>query len=125
AKKFYEKKPSEYPNYVVSSGPYMLKNDSSGKVLGIGYQPGKSATLVRNPNWNASTDFRPAYVDQVNISIGGDPNVIGRQVLEGSDMVQSDAPAASILKLALQQHRSQLVISGGGGAGDRYVAVNN
>ena len=111
AKKFDAKKPSEYGNYQVATGPYMLKNDAAGKVLGIGYQPGKSATLVRNPNWNASTDFRPAYLDQINISIGGDPNVIGRQVLEGSHMVQTDAPAAPILKLAFQQHRSQLQIS--------------
>jgi peptide/nickel transport system substrate-binding protein len=125
AAKFDAKKPSEYANYQVATGPYMLKANSAGKVLGTGYQPGKSATLVRNPNWNASTDYRPAYLNQINISIGGDANVIGRQVLEGSDMVQSDAPAAPIVKLALQQHPSQLVISGGGGAGDRYIAVNN
>jgi peptide/nickel transport system substrate-binding protein len=125
AAKFDAKKPSEYVNYQVASGPYMLKANGEGKVLGTGYQPGKSATLVRNPNWNASTDYRPAYLNQINLSIGGDPNVIGRQVLEGSDMVQSDSPAAPILKLALQQHPSQLVISGGGGAGDRYIAVNN
>jgi peptide/nickel transport system substrate-binding protein len=125
AQKFDAKKPSEYVNFQVATGPYMLKADSSGKVLGTGYQPGKSATLVRNPNWNASTDYRPAYLNQINIAIGGDANVIGRQVLEGSDMVQADAPAAPIVKLALQQHPGQLVISAGGGAGDRYVAINN
>ena len=125
AAKFDAKKPSEYVNYQVASGPYMLKNNTAGKVLGIGYQPGKSATLVRNPNWSASTDYRPAYLNQINIAIGGDTNVIGRQVLEGSDMVQSDAPAAPIVKLAVQQYPSQLVISAGGGAGDRYIAVNN
>jgi peptide/nickel transport system substrate-binding protein len=125
AAKFDAKKPSEYVNYQVATGPYMLKNNAEGKVIGIGYQPGKSATLVRNPNWSASTDFRPAYLNQINISIGGDTNVIGRQVLEGSDMVQSDAPAAPIVKLAVQQHPTQLVISAGGGAGDRYVAINN
>jgi peptide/nickel transport system substrate-binding protein len=125
AKKFDAKKPSEYVNYMVATGPYMLKAASSGKILGTGYQPGKSLTLVRNPNWNASTDFRPAYLDQINVSIGGDTNVIGRQVLEGSHMTQSDAPAAPILKLAALQHRSQLEISAGGGAGDRYVALNN
>jgi peptide/nickel transport system substrate-binding protein len=123
AKKFDEQKPSEYGNYQVATGPYMLKASSSGKILGVGYQPGKSATLVRNPNWTASTDYRPAYLDQINIAIGGDSNVIGRQVLEGSHMVQSDAPAAPILKLAAQQHRSQLQITPG--SGDRYVAVNN
>ena len=47
-------------SYLVATGPYMLKSDSSGKFAGIGYQPGKSATLVRNPNWNPSTDYRPA-----------------------------------------------------------------
>ena len=123
AKKFDEKKPSEYGNNQVATGPYMLKANSAGKILGIGYQPGKSATLVRNPNWNRSLDFRPAYLDQINISIGGDPNVIGRQVLEGSHMVQSDTPAAPILKLAYEQHRSQLQITPG--SGDRYIAINN
>jgi peptide/nickel transport system substrate-binding protein len=125
AKKFDAKKPSEYTSYMVATGPYMLKADSQGKILGTGYQAGKSATLVRNPNWNASTDFRPAYLDQINISIGGDSNVIGRQVLEGSHMLQTDAPVAPVLKLAVQQYRSQLQISAGGGAGDRYIAVNN
>jgi len=123
AKKFDEKKPSEYGNYQVATGPYMFQADSSGKVLGTGYQPGKSATLVRNPNWSASTDFRPAYLDQVNIQIGGDTNVIGRQVLEGSHVVQNDTPAQSIVKLAYEKYRSQLLISPG--AGDHYVAVNN
>jgi peptide/nickel transport system substrate-binding protein len=127
ATKLDAKKPSEYVNNQIATGPYMLKNNAAGKVLGIGYQPGKSATLVRNPNWNgpATGDFRPAYLDQINIAIGGDPNVIGRQVLDGSGMVQSDAPAAPIVKLAVQQHPSQLAISAGGGAGDRYIALNN
>ncbi len=123
AKKFDAKKPSEYGNYQVATGPYMFKANAEGKVLGIGYQPGKSATLVRNPNWNPSTDFRPAYLDQININIGGDPTVIGRQVLEGSDMVQNDTPAQPIVQLAYEHFRSQLSISPG--AGDHYIAVNN
>jgi peptide/nickel transport system substrate-binding protein len=123
AKPFDAKKPSEYRNHQVATGPYMLKADPAGNVLGIGYQPGKSATLVRNPNWRASTDSRPAYLDQIEINIGGDPAVIGRQVLEGSSMVQNDAPAQPIVKLAYQQFRTQLEISPG--AGEHYVAVDN
>jgi peptide/nickel transport system substrate-binding protein len=123
AKKYDAKKPSEYGNFQVATGPYMFKADSSGKILGTGYQPGKSATLVRNPNWNGSTDFRPAYLDQINVHIGGDTNVIGRQVLEGSHIVQNDTPAQPIVKLAYQNYRSQLQITPG--AGDHYVAVNN
>src|SRR5438128_2966964 len=106
AKKFDAKKPSEYVNYMVATAPYMLKANSGGTSLGTGYQPATSLTLVCNTNWNTSTDFRPAYLDQINVSIGGDSNVIGRQVLEGSHMTQSDAPAAPILKLAAQQHPS-------------------
>src|SRR5207302_3713259 len=119
-KKFDAKKPSEYVNYLVATGPYMLKQGSGGKVLGTGYQPGKSLTLVRNPNWNASTDFRPAYLDGIDISIGGDTNVIGRQALDGSHMTQSDAPSTPVLKLAYEKFRSQLEISPG--AGDHYIA---
>jgi peptide/nickel transport system substrate-binding protein len=123
AKRFDAMKPSQYGNYQVATGPYMFKANSEGKVLGYGYQPGKSATLVRNPNWNAATDFRPAYVDQINISIGGDTQVIGRQVLEGSDSVQNDEVAQPIVKLAYEKFRPQLEVSPG--AGDHYVALDN
>jgi peptide/nickel transport system substrate-binding protein len=123
AKTFDAQKPSEYGNNQVATGPYMFKNNAQGKVLGIGYQPGKSATLVRNRNWNAATDFRPAYLNQINIQIGGDTNVIGRQVLEGSNMVQNDTPAQQIVRLAYEKYRPQLQISPG--AGDHYVAINN
>jgi peptide/nickel transport system substrate-binding protein len=123
AKALDAKKPTEYGNREVATGPYMLKSNSAGKVLGIGYQPGKSATLVRNPNWRASTDFRPAYLNQIDINIGGDPTVIGRQVLEGSDMVQNEASAQPIVRLAYEKFRTQLEISPG--AGDHYIAVDN
>jgi peptide/nickel transport system substrate-binding protein len=123
ARKYDAHKPTEYGNYLVATGPYMFKSNSAGKVLGIGYQPGKSATLLRNPNWNASTDFRPAYLNQINIQIGGDPTVIGRQVLEGSHIVQNDEVAQPSVQLAYEHFRSQLEISPG--AGTNYIAVNN
>ena len=91
--------------YLVATGPYMLKSDSDGKFLGIGYQPGKSATLVRNPNWNPHTDYRPAYLNQIDINIGGEPSVIGRQVLEGRRRrSQNDPPAQSIVKEAYEHY---------------------
>jgi peptide/nickel transport system substrate-binding protein len=117
-------KPTEYGSaYAVATGPYMLKADPRGRFLGIGYQPGRSATLVRNPSWSASTDARPAYLDRIDIKIGGDPNVIGRQVLTGSHLVQADTPARSVLELAYRSHYNQLVAVPG--AGIYYVALNN
>lgn len=121
--KFDKHKPSDYGNNQVATGPYMFKNDSSGKVLGIGYVPGKSATLVRNPNWNAASDFRPAYLDEIREKIGGSNPVIGRQVLAGTNVVQNELPAQSTVKLAYEKYKSQLEISPG--AGSHYIGVNN
>jgi peptide/nickel transport system substrate-binding protein len=123
AERFDRHAPSDYADYEVATGPYMLENNAAGKVLGIGYVPGKSATLVRNPNWNAKTDFRPAYLNRIDIKIGGSAPVIGRQVLEGTDVVQNEAAAQPIVKLAYERHRSQLEISPG--AGIHYIAVDN
>jgi peptide/nickel transport system substrate-binding protein len=123
AEKFDKNKPTDYANYEVATGPYMLKNNAEGKVLGIGYVPGKSATLVRNPNWKASTDYRPAYLNEIDIKIGGTNTVIGRQVLEGSDVATISPVAQSTIKLAAEKYKSQMEISPG--AGEHYIGVNN
>src|SRR6266566_2099110 len=124
AEKFDKNKPSNYGAYQVATGPYMLKNDKSGKVLGIGYIPGTSATLVRNPNWNASTDFRPAYLDEIDVKIGGTASVLGRQALAGTNVVQNESSVAqSVVKEAVEKYKSQLEISPS--AGYHYVGVNN
>ncbi len=123
AEKYDRHKPSDYASYEVATGPYMLKNDSSGKVLDVGYFPGKSATLVRNPNWNASTDIRPAYLDEIQIKIGGTNAVIGKQVLEGTNTVENEPPAQSNVRLAAESHKSQLEISPGAGSHD--IGLNN
>jgi len=123
AEKYDRHKPSDYGNYQVATGPYMIKNDSSGKVLGVGYFPGKSLTLVRNPNWDASTDIRPAYLDEIRVKIGGSNTVIGKQVLAGTNVVQNEPPAQANVKLAAEHYKDQLEISPG--AGDHYISVNN
>jgi peptide/nickel transport system substrate-binding protein len=123
AEKFDKNKPSNYAAYEVATGPYMLKNNAEGKVLGIGYVPGKSATLVRNPNWSAKTDFRPAYLNEIDIKIGGSEPVIDRQVLEGTNIVQNEPVPESGVRLAAEHYKSQMDISPGGG--NRYVAVDN
>ena len=123
AAKYDAHKPSDYGNYQVATGPYMFKNDSSGKVLDVGYFPGKSATLVRNPNWNASLDIRPAYLNEIQIKIGGTNDVIGKQVLEGTNIVENEPPAQSNVRLAAEKYKEQLEISPG--AGSHYIGVNN
>jgi peptide/nickel transport system substrate-binding protein len=69
-----------YGRFLVSTGPYMVEGSekldfslapdaqkpASGVVLG------KSIVLVRNPNWDPSSDdLRVGYVDRIELSIGG------------------------------------------------------
>ncbi len=116
--------PTSYgTKYLVATGPYMIQSDlKTGYFSGIGYQTGKSLTLVRNPNWKASTDYRPAYLDHININIGGDATVIGQQVLKGTNAVQLDTPTQSIVKQAYQQYPSQITFTPGSGM--HYVTLN-
>jgi len=112
----------------VATGPYMIQsNATTGVFAGVGYQAGKSLTLVRNPNWSASTytsQFKPpAYLDKINVEIGGDPSVIGPQVLKGSDSVQLDTPANSVVGLAYEKYPADITFTTG--SGDHYVALDN
>jgi peptide/nickel transport system substrate-binding protein len=64
----------DYGRFLVSSGPYMFEGSEqiTDDTPAPGYQPGKSITLVRNPSWDSSTDsIRKAYVDEIDVTIGG------------------------------------------------------
>src|SRR4051812_31022719 len=74
AKKFDAESPSTYDAHVTFTGPYMVKNDPSGKVTGR--DPGKRIDIVRNPNWAKGTDYRPAYPDDGTID-EGNPDLPG------------------------------------------------
>src|SRR3954467_1045161 len=79
AQKFDKGKQSTYGLHLVTTGPYMVQNDASGKITG--YQPARRITMVRNPKWDKATDWRPAYVDKVIVQEGEDPNVGNRKIL--------------------------------------------
>jgi peptide/nickel transport system substrate-binding protein len=62
-------------NHMYSSGPYALTS----------YTPKKSIHLVRNPQWQASTDpLRKAYVDAINVDETGNQTTIYQQMPTGS-----------------------------------------
>lgn len=108
------KSPSTYNAHVVASGAYMVKADAEGKLTG--YKAGKSIELVRNPNWDKATDFKPAYLDGVDWTTN-DTNlgVAARQVLQGSHKVLEGNPASAELKLAATRYKDQYVQVPGGG----------
>jgi peptide/nickel transport system substrate-binding protein len=125
AKKYDEGKQSQYGLHLVTTGPYMVQNNSSGKVTG--YQPGRKITMVRNPNWDKSTDWRPAYLDKIIVEEGNDPNVGNRKILNGQSMVANPtdlAPPPQFIKQNINgAKKSQLVQSPYTGR-TRWVALN-
>ncbi len=82
--------------------------------------------LVRNPNWDASTDYKPAYLDSITIKEGNDPTVASRQVLEGSHMLTGDfqLPAPILSSVSQGDQKDQLVLTPPTGR-FRYIALKN
>jgi len=123
ASKFDAKTPSTYDSYTVFTGPYMVKNDASGKL--VGRSPGKEIILVRNPNWDKATDYRPAYLDEIDIQEGNDDlATASRRALSGSATVccDSGAPPAQVLKQALSRDQNQVSFVPAGGT--RYISLD-
>jgi peptide/nickel transport system substrate-binding protein len=122
AAKFDKQNPSTYGQNQVATGPYMIENDSAGKA--IGYQAGRMIHLVRNPNWDASTDFKPAYADEIEMPQGNDDTTVAsRKILEGDNMINGDfSPPPAVLKQAITRQKDQLLLVPSGGG--RWVAMN-
>ncbi len=122
AEKHDRKSPSTYDQYTVFTGPYMVRNDDSGKV--VGRDPGKLIELVRNPNWDEKTDYRPAYLDEIRIEEGNDDlTVASRRTLQGDGLMCCDSgqPPIAILRRALTSAKDQLGRVGSGGT--RWIAL--
>ena len=125
AAKFDKKNPSLYGQNQVATGPYMIENNASGKA--IGYQAGKRIHLVRNPNWDKASDFRPAYLDEIDMPQGNnDTTAAANKVLNGTSLINGDfSPPPQVLARIVrgseaQKSQLQLVPNGGG----RWVAMN-
>jgi peptide/nickel transport system substrate-binding protein len=112
---FDRRDPSTYGRHQVATGPYMIENDAAGNT--VGYIPGKSIHLVRNPNWDPSTDYRPARLDDIVISEGNsDTERASHRILTGSGMVSADfVPPAAVLRRDLRGHRDQFTFTAEGG----------
>jgi peptide/nickel transport system substrate-binding protein len=122
AAKYDKKNPSTYGEHQLATGPYMVANDAQGNATG--YEPGKRIHLVRNPSWDKSLDFKPAYLDEIdNLEGNDDPSVASRRILSGQSMISGDFSAPpDILKTALQKQKDQVTLIPSGGS--RYIALN-
>ena len=122
ASKFDKQNPSTYGQNQVATGPYMIANDASGKATG--YQAGRDIHLVRNPNWDKSLDFKPAYLDEIDMPQGNDDTTVAsRKILDGDSMINGDfSPDPAILKQVVTKQKDQLTLVPNGGG--RWVAMN-
>ena len=124
ARPFDAENPSTYGQHVTFTGPYMVENDNTGELTG--YTPGKEIKLVRNPNWDPDTDFRPAYLDSVEFQEGfEDTASASRKILSGGASVNGDfTPPPNVLKEAATEpeEEGQLTLTPSGG--NRYIALN-
>jgi len=68
---------AKYALAPASSGPYMFKPG--------GIVPGKSAALVRNPNWDQATDpIRKALPDAVTLTVTTNQNDLDQRLIQGT-----------------------------------------
>ncbi|MBP2321519.1 peptide/nickel transport system substrate-binding protein [Kibdelosporangium banguiense] len=66
---------TKYKEHVISTGPYKFSK----------YELGKSMTLVRNDQWDASTDpNRKALPDQIDVTLNANPEDLDNQLLAGT-----------------------------------------
>jgi peptide/nickel transport system substrate-binding protein len=116
AQKYDKTTPSTYgEEHAVYTGPYMVESDADGKA--IGYVPGKRIHLVRNPDYAPVDDFRPAFLDEIDIQAGNEDTAVAtRRILSGESMISGEIePPASQLKRLLQSNKSELSAVPGGG----------
>ncbi|HWT22039.1 MAG TPA: ABC transporter substrate-binding protein [Solirubrobacteraceae bacterium] len=107
--------PSTYDQHMVFTGPYMVENDGNGNITG--YTAGKRIHLVRNPDYAAVDDFRPAYLDEIEISAGNEDTAVAtRRILSGENMASGDLePPSNQLKRLLETNKTELSVVPGGG----------
>src|SRR3954452_13932006 len=83
----------KYKEHVVSTGPYMWKTFDAGKL----YQ------LVRNPEWDQSTDpNRTALPDQIDVQLNMNPDDLDNQLIAGDtqvDVVGTGAQPAALSRM--------------------------
>ena len=102
----------EYGRFVISTGPYMyegadkldISSCASQKPMS-GYTPGRSWTMVRNPNYDPATDdtsIRQALPDRFEITVDTNLDDIFAKIERGELETSFEAPPNTILRKYLQ-----------------------
>src|SRR5215218_5460811 len=127
------KKAGDYGRYVMSSGPYMLQGSDQLDISSCeamkpisGFDPSKSITMVRNPNYDQATDnLRSNYVDGITMKIDTNIDDIFSQIEAGTlDSSVSDQPPKPVLQQYLTDAAKKPYLHSNSGDRTWYVTMN-
>jgi peptide/nickel transport system substrate-binding protein len=124
AQRYDKETPSTYgEEHAVYTGPYMIESDEQGRA--VGYEPGRRIHIVRNPDYAPVDDFRPAFLDEIEIQAGNEDTAVAtRRILAGENMASGEIePPANQLKRLLESNRTELSAVPGGGW--RMISMDN
>ena len=116
AQRYDKTAPSTYgEEHAVFTGPYKVESDAQGKLTG--FQPQQRISMVRNPQYSDVGDFRPAFLDAIEIQSGNeDTGIATRRILSGESMASGEIePPANQLERLLESNKSELSAVPGGG----------
>ena len=115
--KCFEGKPGDYGRDVVSSGPYMIQGADKVSIASCsalkpmsGYDGanGNHIILVRNPNYDQSTDaYRKNYIDTFKFVVNSNADDIFAKVQSGAYQDEVSSPAPKTIRLVRDQPGAQ------------------
>jgi peptide/nickel transport system substrate-binding protein len=126
-------KAGDYGRYVISSASYMIQGSDQLDITSCdtmkpiaGFDPSKSLTLVRNPNYDQATDdTRANYVDGIVVSINTNVDDIFSQIQAGSlDSSLSDQPPKPVLQQYLTDPAKKPYLHSDSGDRTWYITMN-
>jgi peptide/nickel transport system substrate-binding protein len=127
------KKAGDYGRYVMSNASYMIQGSDKLDISSCstmkpisGFDPSKSLTLVRNPNYDQATDnTRSNYVDGITVTIDTNVDDIFSRVQAGDlDSSISDQPPKPVLQQYLTDSAKKPFLHSNDGDRTWYVTMN-
>jgi peptide/nickel transport system substrate-binding protein len=127
-------KAGDYGRYVMSHGPYMIQGTDKLDISSCdtmkpisGFDPSRSITLVRNPNYDQATDdTRANYVDAIVVSVNTNVDDIFSQIQAGNlDTSVADQPPKPVLQQYLTDPAKKSHLHSNSGDRTWYIYLNS
>ncbi len=123
-----------YGRDLISSGPYMIQGSSQLNIKSCaaiqplpGFDPTSKLILVRNPNYNASTDspsMRTALPNEFSFVINTNQTDIFNRILAGLADDSMNTPPASIIAPAAANPQEKNLVKVNGADATEYISMN-